>query len=151
MKNKKALKSSSSTKYRYYFIAVLFLLTGLVILQILGNRIWDGKSRFTILMQNISESTKADQKNLIIFSIEPAKSRAIFLLIPANTMLDLPYGYDTYPAFSIYQLGELDQNRGGGLLLSKSIETTFGVVVDGYLLSNNENYLNLPLSSDEID
>lgn len=146
---RKGAKHNKNPHRRYLFMAALFLLLVFFIINIFNTSIWDGQKRFTFIMQNISRNTTARDKNMAVFSIEPKKANGIYLLIQANTIFELPYGYDTYPAFSIYQLGELDKKRGGGALLKKSIETTLGVAVDGYLLSNQDLHLDLPKNREE--
>lgn len=102
---------------------------------------WDGVSRFTLV---------ADADPLVLFSIEPQNRQAILVLIPSNIMLDVPYGYSTYPAGAVYRLGKLDGKRGGGLLLSKSIENTAGVMVDGYLAQKSGSRFAFPTDKDRL-
>ena len=104
--------------------------------------IWDGKSRFTIVVNS---------SPLVLFSIEPNTNQATLLIIPPNTILDVPYSYNTYPAYSVFALGDLDAQKGGGKLLSKSIENTFGVMVDGFIAARrNDTKFTLSSQSDEL-
>lgn len=122
MRRKKKLSS-----WKLYALTVIgFLLTLVIVLSfraILAG-VWDGKSRFTVIVNS---------DPLLLFSVEPNTSEAALLIIPANTILDVPYSYNTYPATSVFALGNLDLQKGGGKLLSKSIENTFGVMVDGFV------------------
>ncbi len=131
-----------------YFLLCLSLILVWIIRQTSSSS-WDGKRRFTVVVQNIAEDLNSDLP-VAVFSIEPRESRAIFLLIPGNTMLDVPYGYQTYIASSVYKLGELDGKRGGGLLLAKSTETTLGILIDGYLVFSNKDFFSLPKNIDEL-
>lgn len=109
----------STTLVVLFLVGIAFILIKLVI-----DSKWDGKSRFSIIL---------DSDPLILFSTQPENSSATFLMIPANTILDVPFGYDNYVAQSIFKLGNLDKKRSGGLLLTKSIENTFGILTDGFI------------------
>ncbi len=103
--------------------------------------IWDGKSRFTFVVNS---------DPLLLFSVEPNTSAAVLLIIPSNTILDVPYSYNTYPASSVFALGNLDLQKGGGKLLSKSIENTFGVMVDGFVAWKEDPKPAAPVTSEEL-
>lgn len=103
--------------------------------------IWDAKSRFTVVINS---------DPLLLFSVEPNTNQATLLIIPPNTILDVPYGYNTYPAYSVFNLGDLDAKKGGGKLLSKSIENTFGVMVDSFIAARIDTKLSFPSQSDEL-
>lgn len=114
--------------YRKLIFYLLIFFCAIGLFQFIRAGRWDGKRRFTVVINS---------SPLILFSIEPQSRRAIVVSFPVNTLLDVPYGYNTYPASSVYRLGELDSKRGGGKLLSKSIENTFGIAVDGYIAMRN--------------
>lgn len=111
-----------------FFLTVLLFLT----VKIFHDGKWDGMRRYTIVVNS---------EPLIVFSIEPATRRALFLTLPKNTLLDVPYGYNTYPAASVFSLGELEKRHGGGALLTGSIENTLGVMVDGFITKRDSHLL----------
>lgn len=116
---------------------VLFFLFLLVFFFLLFRRgSYDGESRITLILGSFSGQVD-DKASLAIFSIEPRKKRAIYVVIPGNTYLTVPYGYQNYRAGSIYSLGELDGKRSGGKLVSKSIENSFSLAVNGYFIGKD--------------
>lgn len=102
---------------------------------------WDGKSRFTLVTYS---------NPLILFSIEPETKRSVVVTLPSNTQLSLPFGYGTYPASSVYPLGNLDKKRGGGKLLTGAIEETLGVPVYGYISFPAHAFPSLGRSADIV-
>lgn len=102
---------------------------------------WDATRRFTVVV---------DADPLLLFSIEPASHQAVLVTIPANAILDVPFGYSTYPARAVFGLGNLDPKRGGGKLLSKGIENTFGVAVDGFFAGKNESRFIFPSQKEKL-
>ena len=135
--NKKRFRRTNKKRWLWYFLSATFIF--LIILAgsiFFGEKtIWDGQRRFTVVFQEYSVSPNPESY-VYVFSIEPRLNRAIFLPIPGNVLLEAPYGYKTYPASSIFLLGELDNKRGGGKLLAKSIEGTLGIFVDGYYIGD---------------
>lgn len=83
---------------------------------------------------------------VVVFSIEPKSKRAVLITFAAQTLLEVPYGYKSYPASSIFRLGELDKKRGGNILLSKTVENTLGLYVDGSF-----SLTDIPISIDTLD
>lgn len=116
--------------FRVIVIAAIFVGVLFFIVSIIQNSSWNGARRLTIVVDN---------DPIILFSIEPLSRQAILIIIPENTILDVPYGYGAYPAGVIYKLGNLDNLRGGGILLSKSIENTFSVFVENFWASKSGN------------
>lgn len=96
------------------------------------------------------DSASDTRNSLAIFSIEPLSRQATYISISENTQLSVPFGYKSYKAGSIYKLGKLDKLRGGGTLLSKSIENTFGLSVHGYLIGSMKPDLNETNKINEI-
>lgn len=126
-----------------FLLAIVVLALGssiywLTALKLLGGR------RLTLVVQNIANYDPINPLPLVVFSIEPKAQRAVYLTIPANTLLDVPYGYKIYPASVVFRLGELDKNRGGGKLLAKAIENTISVAVDRYFIGEGNMLANLP-------
>lgn len=116
---------------RLISIAAIFFLIVFFAYKIFANAKWDGKRRFNFIV---------DGDPLYLVSIEPVTRQAQVLAIPKNVILEVPYEYGTYPAGAVYGLGKLDQKRGGGKLLSKSIENTFAVVVEGFFAGKKDSY-----------
>lgn len=116
--------------FRRILVVILILAIAFAGIKFVTAGIWDGNRRFTIVV---------DGDPVIVFSIEPVTRQATVLTIPTQTILDVPYGYSSYPAGKVFNLGNLDKNRGGGKLLSRALENTFGVVVEGFVGSRSEN------------
>lgn len=136
-----------NSKLGKYFL--LFLFTVYIFIIFLQNG-WDGKSRFTLVMQNIADNNDTEAYDLAVFSVEPNESRGNFLMVSSQFMLDIPYGYKMYPVYSVYKLGELDEKLSGGTLLKKSIEATFGIKTDRYLLIKNKSIFRFPDNGDKF-
>ncbi|OGG26988.1 hypothetical protein A2960_02475 [Candidatus Gottesmanbacteria bacterium RIFCSPLOWO2_01_FULL_39_12b] len=120
-------------------IIILVLITVIILLvayQLVSRAKWDGISRFTIVFQSISNS-ESGENELVIFSIEPRQHRAVYIVVPVELQLNVPYGYKTYLASQVYKLGKLDNMRGGGKLIMKSFESTFGIAFNGYFIALN--------------
>lgn len=139
MRKKKRLKVRNI--WALSITGILFIFVFVFSFKTFLDGIWDAKSRFTIVVNS---------DPLFLLSIEPNTNQATLLVIPSNTVFDVPYGYNTYPANSVYNLGQLDSKKGGGKLLSKSIENTFGVMVDGFIASGDNTVLTLPSQQDEL-
>jgi len=101
---------------------------------------WNGDRRFTVVMQNIYPEGSETENELGIISLEASSGRGIYFYINPDIMLDLPYGFKTYPSSSVYRLGELENNRGGGHLLERSVELSLGVKTDGYIVAKNKQF-----------
>ncbi|MBI3379237.1 LytR C-terminal domain-containing protein [Candidatus Gottesmanbacteria bacterium] len=126
---------------RLILVAATFFLVLILVVKLTTGGKWDGMRRFTVII---------DGNPLFLFSLEPSTHQAILVTIPVNTILDVPYGYNTYPAGAVYELGNLDPKRGGGKLLSKSIENTFGIVVGGFFARGDSDKYLLPTELDKV-
>lgn len=133
------MRDDRITRSGRWLILIFFLILLVVTLRSAKNSRWDGKSRLSLIL-SVDNSQPEESKPLVLFSIEPRTSRAVYLVIPGNTILTVPYGYREYLASSVYKLGQLDKIRGGGSLLVKSIENTFGVLINGYLVSPDQSF-----------
>lgn len=91
-----------------------------------------------------------DTTPLILISLDPQNQKAVALVIPADVYLLVPYGYGEYKAGSIYSLGQLDEKRGGGRLVSDAIRDTMGVPIDGYIHFTQLRRWQLSNSSDFV-
>jgi len=129
---------------------IFFLLSlSFLIKTILQKNIWNGTNRVSLVLESWTAKDPNDIR-LAVFSYDPKLNQALYLIIPENTMLDVPFGYETFQASSVYKLGELDRKRGGGRLLDKSIENTFGIVLDGFYVFDVSAYSKLPQTNTEV-
>lgn len=136
---------------RYILLAALFFLFFYAIFKIVANNRWDGNRRFTVLFHNLPKKDGSlDTANIGMLSVEPRGERAAYFYIPFNTFLDVPFGYKNYLAASVYGLGELDEKRKGAELLARSLETTFAVAVDSYMIASNDFFLQFPESYENL-
>lgn len=87
---------------------------------------------------------------MLLFSVSPETKQAFVVTIPGNVMFTVPYGYKAYPASAVYKLGNLDQKRGGGLVLSKAAENTFGVAIEGFIGNKNEKPFAFPENPEKL-
>lgn len=134
-------KIDSSRIFRRILIAAIFLVGVFLVFKLVAGGKWDGDRRFTIVV---------DGEPLLLFSIAPNEKQAILITIPSNVILDVPYGYSTYPAGAVWQLGNLDKKRVTGELLTKSIENTFGVVVEGFIASHPPTKFSFPTTEEKL-
>ena len=129
---------------------IFFLLSlSFLIKTILQKNIWNGTNRVSLVLESWTAKDPNDIR-LAVFSYDSKLNQALYLIIPENTMLDVPFGYETFQAASVYKLGELDRKRGGGRLLDKSIENTFGIVLDGFYVFDVSAYSKLPQTNTEV-
>ncbi len=129
MQRKRSLKPKSRKKLFYLIVFLVIVLVIWGILSIFRKNQWEKIYRFT---------TVINSNPLYVVSIEPNYHKIAILKVPADVYLAVPYGYGNYPATSVFALGLLDQKRGGGKLLAKSIENTFGIITEGYLALGKE-------------
>ncbi|OGG02995.1 hypothetical protein A2W14_04445 [Candidatus Gottesmanbacteria bacterium RBG_16_37_8] len=111
---------------------------------------WNGKTRFTVVIENIDSNNSSSDYQMAIMSVEPNQNRGNYLTLRPNLLMDIPYGYKTYPVFSIYKLGELDKARTGAKLMKKAVETTLGIKTDRYLLFKLKDPVLIPKTIDEF-
>lgn len=127
-----------------FFLLLLVIIIPLLIIKfLLINKNWNGKSRLTVVLFSNSQSESSSTK-VAFFSYDPVLRQLRYAHLPANTYLDVPYGYQSYNGAIVYNLGELDKKHGGGKLLSRSIENTFGLAVDRYFVYQQGILDNLP-------
>lgn len=149
MKFRTKTKTSNHRLLKAIFWVFFLLIFIFLIKPFWQKSIWNGTNRVSFVLESRSDKDPGDVR-LAVFSYDPKLTRAIFLIIPENTMLDVPFGYETYQASSVYKLGELDKKRGGGRLLAKSIENTFGIVLDGYYVYDVKALSKLPRNKIEV-
>lgn len=131
-------------------VILLFLLILVFLFSILSDNSWDGQKRFTVVLQNIDGKNLPSDFDIAVLSVEPAEKTGNYLYFKSDFMLDIPYGYKSYPVYSIYKLGELDKERGGGKLLTKSIEYSLGIKTDRYLLFNSQKTPEIPINIEQF-
>lgn len=135
---------------RYIIIAAFFLILLLFFIKQNKDSLWIGNGRFTVISQYVVNTSSSELPDLIVFSIEPLQKRAVYVVIPAKTLMEIPYGYKAYPVYAVYSLGELDPKHGGNFLLMKAVETTLAVNVDGYILSSDNFFSTFPTSKEKL-
>lgn len=96
---------------------------------------WDGSSRINL-------AVKAD--HLYFLSLNPPERSFQLVKIPDETYLDLPFGFGSWPARSVYGLGQAEKAPMGARLISETMRASFGLPVDGYLILK-ESLANRPL------
>ncbi|MBI4066954.1 LytR C-terminal domain-containing protein [Candidatus Gottesmanbacteria bacterium] len=117
-------KKSKKLLWLLIFIFILIILGVIWWPDIWGSRRWDGQRRF-----NIVYSTDP----VVLVSFEGEEEEATVVVVPESSYMRVPRGYGTYKAESVYDLGELDSKVGGGLLISETVQSVFGVPIDGYI------------------
>ncbi|MCL4338175.1 LytR C-terminal domain-containing protein [Patescibacteria group bacterium] len=110
-------------------LAIILLLSGFISLNNLNK--WDGSNRLTVVLNS---------DPMAVFTIDPVKRQAYIAVIPEETMLYVPYGYGEYKASSVYKLGELDKKRPAGVLLERSVENSFDILIDGYIATKGVSF-----------
>ena len=126
-------------RIKRWLILIFLLILFIVFFRLVSNSRWDGHSRLSLVL-SVDNPDLSGLRSLVLFSIEPRTNRAVYLVVPGNTLLTVPFGYRDYLAASVYKLGQLDKIRGGGQLLAKSIENTLGILINGYLVSPNQSF-----------
>lgn len=122
----KQRKKHKSRKIVGFILAIIIpiLLIG-VSWRIYGdfkNSVWDGKNRLNLVL-NTDPITLA--------SFDPGSQTISFLTIPDGTYIEVAGDYGPYRIEKIYPLGKLE---GRGIeLLAASLETYFGLPVDGWI------------------
>lgn len=95
---------------------------------------WDGKSNINIVVKS---------GTINVLSYNPHTQEIIILNIPDEVYLNLALGFGTYPARSIYKLGEGEKVPIGPRLLKETMSQTFGVPIDNYILIRQESVSDL--------
>ncbi|MDO8503411.1 MAG: LytR C-terminal domain-containing protein [bacterium] len=122
-------KVVNQRKKPQYFVRWIFLL-GVFILLFWGgwrlfglfrNRVWRGDARITFVVH---------ARDPIIYSLSPTQKLLSFK-IPGNTQIETVGEYGTFPAGSLWELGQ--QKGKGGELLRLSIQRSLGISVDAWI------------------
>lgn len=136
---------------RKWFLPFAFIPLVLILIYLKFSAGWHGDRRFTVVFHNIYPETESGENDLALVSLEPSSQRGIYLYISPKILLDLPYGYKTYPSSSVFRLGALESgDAAGGHLLQKSLELSLGVKTDAFVAAKN-NWFDLSKNKGELD
>ena len=105
------------------FVLVL-LVVGVMVADFRASR-WSGGNRLTVVLAGPA---------LSVFSYDPQNDGAVLVRIPDKTLVDVAGGYGQYRAGAL--IGLDDQEGQRGTLVADSVAKTFGIIVDGYIISN---------------
>lgn len=108
-------------------IVTVALITGLIIFGLKVYREgkisrWNGKDEINVVINT---------NPILLVNLEPATNTLSLLTIPSDTYIEVPGGYGSYRAGSLYQLDEME-NKNGELFM-ESISQFAGVPVDGWI------------------
>lgn len=122
-------KKHKTLKIVHYFLVAIFLILFLGISwRIYGaikGSIWNGENRLTLVLNTDPIS---------LASFDSHSQTISFLTIPNGTYIETAGEYGPYRIEKIYHLGEIE--RKGNILLSASLETYFGLPIDGWIIKN---------------
>jgi len=85
--------------------------------------LWNGKFNINVVIK---------AKNISLLSFDPSEQKAVIYDIPENTYLEVSSGFGKWQLSSIYDFGESQKNMGG-VLLKGTMESLFGLPIDGVL------------------
>ena len=105
--------------------SILLLGIGWQIFAAFRHSLWDGQNRINLVL-NIDP--------ISIVSFDPDSQTINSLLIPNGTYIETAREHGPYRIEKIYSLGELEE--GGMELLSASLETYFGLPIDGWIAAD---------------
>jgi len=130
-REQKQRKKYKSSQIVGYILAIIFfiLIVG-VSWRAYGdfkNSVWDGKNRLNLVL-NITP--------ISLVSFDAGSQTISFLTIPDGTYIEAAGDYGPYRIEKIYSLGELEDR--GIELLAASLETYFGLPVDGWIEAERE-------------
>lgn len=86
---------------------------------------WDGESDLNLVI-------KMDTTYLL--SYQPVGKELTIIKFPADIYMDVPFNFGKWSMRSIYDLGQAEKPPMGPQLLRDSINTSFDILVDGYLI-----------------
>ncbi|MGB9707111.1 MAG: hypothetical protein ACPLXP_03505, partial [Microgenomates group bacterium] len=108
-------------------VIIFLILLGSFGYVLFSKSVWDGKNRINLVFAN---------HKIFIFSLNPPEKEAVVLLLPPQTFVEVTHGYGQYKAESVYQLGEMENHRGGELLAG-SLQESLGIPIDAYVSISN--------------
>jgi len=115
---------------------LFFLVAGYRVYLSFSKSVWDGKNRINLVFC---------QPQIFIFSLNDPEQEAVVLFLPSQTFIEVIHGYGQYRAEAVYQLGEIENHRGGELL-ADSLQESLGIPVDGFAAISNFQF---PISKDK--
>lgn len=149
-KKKKLKQVKNKSQIALGITAIFFLIALILIGKLLGflgglnqSRItnyqpklysWDGSSDLNIVV-------KMDTSYLM--SYQPNGKELTIFKFPADLYMDAPYNFGKWPMRSIYDLGQAEKPPMGPTLLRDTINTSFDLLADGYLIFSSASD-NLP-------
>lgn len=99
---------------------------------------WDGGYNFNLLIRSPA---------LALLSYNPQDNRVMIVEVPDETFLEVPHGFGTWQARSIYDLGQSQKGIGGDQLLKEALTAFFAIPIDGFI---DFSRLKTPKSAAEI-
>lgn len=141
---RKRFAHTSGNKVKLALLALVFLISLIILNQLISlinglgapfapdskiadskKYYWDGNSTLTLAVLS---------QNLYIFNLNPKLEQISLVKILDELYLDVPYAFYSWPARSIYDLGQAENPPFGGQLLRETLGNTFGIPIDGYIL-----------------
>lgn len=86
---------------------------------------WEGKTILHLALKD---------EDTYLLSLNPLDNSLILTKIPSETQMNVPFDFGTWPARSVYSLGQTEKVPMGAQLLSQTLSQTFGVFVGGYMI-----------------
>lgn len=114
------------------------LLLGFSAIKIVSSSIWDGKSRISFVFQR-SDSQGASG-SVYLASYLPVGKRLVVFSFPGAAKIEVAGDYGRWRIGSVYPLGVLEDKEGR--LLTSSISSLLGAVVEGWIVVDNEIKMN---------
>lgn len=102
---------------------------------------WEGRERLNLVL-------KTDQ--LYLLSLDPQKKTITLFRVPDEVYLNVPFNFGSWPARSIYELGQAERPPAGVKFLTRTMEAAFALPMDGYLLVYGESPLPLEKVVEQI-
>lgn len=91
------------------------------------HRIWDGKSRFSVVVAS---------EDPTVYSFNPQTGILTKMSIPAKTEIEASHGYGSWFVGSLWQLGYQEGKKGE--VLENSLKKSFGIPVDAFVDGEGE-------------
>lgn len=157
--NKKIVKSSAKSKSDNSSIKLALWALAFLILIILAGKLltfiaslqkpfspdilvkktaeWDGTTSINVAVKSSS---------ILVLNYDPVLQSVVILKIPDQTYFELPKGYGTWQAGSIYALGQEENPPVGAELLKQSMSKLLGLPIDGFITLDDSSLANQPLS-----
>lgn len=110
----------------FFALGIVFLCVAVLFLAFFrSGQFWDGTSRFRLIFGGSSGIVS-------YVLVDPKRSEIRVFPLNQDTQIEASYGLGKWKIASLWKLG-MQENRGGGELLSKSLIRGYGLPVEGYL------------------